>query len=364
MKILFLTDQMHLHGGIERILSQKINYLIDFYQHDVFLITTEQKNIKPVYELESRLKTIDLAINYHRSISYFHPKNILKTLLHFYKLYFVINKIKPDVIVSVSTSPEQYLLPFIHKKIPKLKEFHSSRFGYKENKNWKQKLDKTLNLFENLIVLNADEKKYYSNKNITIIPNFTDFECLENSKIVKEKTIIAAGRIAPVKQFDELIKIWKIIAHDNPDWKVKIFGNGDPIIIQELNNLINNLGLEKSFFLMPATENIQLEMQKASVYTMTSATECFPMVLLEAQACGLPIVSFDCPNGPRNIINDEIDGFLIENQNKELFAKKLDYLLKNNDLLNFMGNNALKNVFNFKKEKIMQEWQNLFLTID
>ena len=356
MKILFLTDQMHLHGGIERILSQKINYLIDFYQHDVFLITTEQKNIKPVYELESRLKTIDLAINYHRSISYFHPKNILKTLLHFYKLYFVINKIKPDVIVSVSTSPEQYLLPFIHKKIPKLKEFHSSRFGYKENKNWKQKLDKTLNLFENLIVLNADEKKYYSNKNITIIPNFTDFECLENSKIVKEKTIIAAGRIAPVKQFDELIKIWAHIAAKNPDWSLKIYGNGDLQIIEQLQQLIKTNQLAQSVLVLPATSNLKTAMRQASIYAMTSSSECFPMVLLEAQASGLPIISYNCPTGPKHIVADKQNGFLIEPNDQLAFATQLQLLINDNNLQNKLRAQAQLNVINFKKEKIMQKW--------
>ena len=119
MKILFLTDQTYHHGGIERILSQKINYLIDFYKHDVYLITTEQKSKNPVYNLDNRLNFIDLSINYNREISYFHPKNLIKTITHFLKLNQKISSINPDLIVSVSTSPEQYFLPFIHKKIPK-----------------------------------------------------------------------------------------------------------------------------------------------------------------------------------------------------------------------------------------------------
>ncbi|MBC7641844.1 MAG: glycosyltransferase family 4 protein [Flavobacterium sp.] len=360
MKILFLTDQMYLHGGIERILSQKINYLIDFYQQDVYLITTEQKNQISVYELDKSLIWKDLSINYHREISYFHPKNLIKIFSHFKKLKRFIKLIQPDLIISVSTSPEQYFLPFICRNIPKIKEFHSSRFNYQKNKNWKQKLDKAFEFYDELIVLNSDEAKYYTNKNITIIPNFTDFQLFNNKLIAKQKTIIAAGRIAPVKQFDELIKIWKMIHIDFPDWKVKIFGNGEPKIIQELKLLIADLNLADSVFLLPATNNIQEEMLQASVYAMTSSTECFPMVLLEAQACSLPILSYDCPNGPRNIITENSDGFLIEPQNKLLFTQKLSDLINSENMIHLMGNNAQKNISKFKKEIVMLQWKELF----
>ena len=363
MKILYLTDQMYHHGGIERILSQKINYLIDFYKHDVYLITTEQKNNKSVYNLDNRLNLIDLSINYNREISYFHPKNLIKTIAHFFKLNKEINKIQPDLIISVSTSPDQYFLPFIHKRIPKLKEFHSSRFFYNKNKNWKQKLDKAFEYYDNLIVLNPDEKEYYSNINISIIPNFTDFESFEIKSIKKEKTIIAAGRIAPVKQFDELIKIWNLISNDFPEWKIKIFGNGEPELIKSLNNLIVLLNLKNSVFILPATPDIELEMQKASIYAMMSETECFPMVLLEAQASRLPIVSYNCPNGPRNIINDNFDGFLIENYNQQLFAQKLSVLINSEDLLTKMQENAAINVNKFKKDIVMKQWNDLLVNV-
>ena len=360
MKILFLTDQLYLHGGIERILSQKINYLIDHYAHDVYLLTTEQKNNNPIYDLNSKLNKADLAINYNRKISYFHPKNLLKILFHFFKLYRVITKIQPDIIISISSSPDQYFLPFIHKKIPKLKEFHSSRFNYKKNKSWKQKLDKSFEFYDYIIVLNNDEKKYYNNNNIVVIPNFTDFGYLDIDINQKQKTIIAAGRIAPVKQFNEIIEIWKLINKDFPDWKIKIFGDGESSYIEKLNILIITLNLENTVFIIPATKDIQLEMQKASIYAMTSETECFPMVLLEAQACRLPIVSYNCPNGPRNIINNDVDGFLVENLNRKLFADKLTKLLKSKELLEQMGSNASINVSKFQKEMVMEKWQNLF----
>jgi glycosyltransferase involved in cell wall biosynthesis len=366
MKILYCTNQVNTHGGIERILSQKINFLIQEFGFEIYLLTFEQKNKKFVYELNDKLIHNDLNINYIEQISYFHPKNLLKVLKHYFKLKNAINKIKPDLIISISFTPDQYFIPFINKKIPKFKELHSSGIvvgNLENNKNWivnyfKNTLFKVFKKYNKLILLNNDELKYFNNKNTIVIPNFTDFEIEKTFE--KEKTIIAAGRIADVKQFDELIYIWKIIHNEFPDWKIKIFGDGNAIFTKNLKTLIINLGLELSFFIFPSTENILIEMQKASIFAMTSRTECFPMVLLEAQVCGLPIISYDCPNGPRNIINNNIDGFLIENYNRELFSEKLKTLLKNQTLIDNMSINAKNSVKQFNNRVIMDKWYQLF----
>jgi glycosyltransferase involved in cell wall biosynthesis len=360
MRILFLMDQMYLHGGGERMLSQKINYLIEYYNYEIYLLTSEQKNKKSVYNLNPKLIWKDLEINYHRKLSYFHPKNILKTVVHFNKLNNEIAILKPNCIVSVSFSPEQYFLPLLHKKIPKLKEFHSSRFMY--NASFiRKKIDVVFEKYDALVVLNQTEKTYYKGKKIVVIPNFTDFNY--NNETIKEKTVIAAGRIAPVKQFDELIKIWKKLKLEFPDWKLKIFGDGEIDFVNNLKKMIIELDLSDNVFIFSSVNSIQYEMQKASIYAMTSSTECFPMVLLEAQACKLPIVSYDCPNGPRHIINDTIDGYLITQSDSNLFKNKLFELMKNCSLRIYLGENALRNVQNFSKNKVMSKWNDLFLDV-
>ena len=121
------------------------------------------------------------------------------------------------------------------------------------------------------------------------------------------------------------------------------------------------MNLENSVFILPATSDIELEMQKASIYAMTSETECFPMVLLEAQASRLPIVSYNCPNGPRNIINNDTDGFLIENYNQKMFAEKLSDLINSEVLLTKMQENATINLTKFKKDIVMKHWNDLFV---
>ena len=128
MTILFSTDQVYLHGGIEKTMAVKANYFADVLGYDVVILTTEQKGKLPQYALSSKVRLIDIGINYHRKKSYFHPANIAKIPKHFFGSRKAIAAVKPDVIISCNYAFDFYWLPFIFKKIPKLKEYHSSRF--------------------------------------------------------------------------------------------------------------------------------------------------------------------------------------------------------------------------------------------
>lgn len=365
MKIMYVTDQLYLHGGIEKMLAQKINYWIVNYGYEVVLCTSEQRNNDFIYEVDSKLKHVNLAINYFRNQSYFHPKNILKSILHFKFLRELIRKENPDIIISVNYTPEQFLLPFIAKRIPKVKEFHSS--GAIMNMpntiidKLKYQLFLILGYYRAQVVLNQDEKKYYPFRDIHVIPNFMDNNGKEEI-LQKEKTILAAGRIASVKQFDHLIKAWSIIAVDFPGWQVKIFGDGDEVLSAKLKQLILHLKVP-NIYLMGATSHLQQEMQKASIYAMTSATECFPMVLLEAQAAGLPVISYDCPNGPRNIIINKQDGLLTPHNDISVFAKKLGIFIQNECDRKTMAIVAKQNVVQFSSKIVMKQWNDLLLKL-
>lgn len=342
-------------------LSQKINYFIEEYGYEVILCTSEHYNKDFVYPLNKNTKHIDLGINYNRNNSYFHPKNLIKSIKHFRKLKQLLKIEQPDIVVSVNFTPEQYFLPFLETHIPKIKEFHSSGATFKNSQNLSGRFKEFLfNLFakyDNLVVLNKDEVKYYPFKNVSVIPNF--IEVKENEfEFNRNKTIIAAGRIAPVKQFDHLIKAWSLIADKFPEWDVKIFGDGDD---QLSKNLKDNIVKNKipRIQLMGPTAQLHSEMQKASLYAMTSSTECFPMVLLEAQNAGLPIITYDCPHGPRNIINNKIDGVLVANQNIAEFARNLSYLIEESELREKMSQQAIKNSVKFARAPIMKLWNEL-----
>jgi glycosyltransferase involved in cell wall biosynthesis len=361
MKILYLMDQMYLHGGGERILSQKINHIIDVWDSNfvVYLLTTDQQNKPFVYKLDSRLNHVDLNINYHKNLSYFHPKNIIKTLQHFFALKTKIALIRPDVIVSVSFTPDQYFLPFISKKIPLVKEFHSSGYlSHKKHKGIKKWLFNLFGKYNALVLLNKDEKEFFPFNNLEVIPNFIQDH---KDPLVKNKenTILAAGRIAAVKQFDHLIQAWALIALEFPDWQVKIYGDGDDKLMQELIALINDLQLT-NIKLMGATTTLEEEMQKASIYAMTSATECFPMVLLEAMDAGMVCVSYNCPTGPGNILQHKLDGILTQPDQIEQFAAALKALIIDDAGRSKLAVAANENCRRFSSIKVISQWNALF----
>lgn len=362
MKIMYVTDQLYLHGGVEKTLSAKINRWICDFGYDVYIVTSEQRNQKFVYALDEKVKHIDLKLEYDRKKSYYTPANLGKSILHISSLISLINRLKPDIIISPSFAPEQYILPFVIKKIPLVKEIHFSGHILQEQKGLsssKNMIDKFFRYYDCVAILNEDERKYYPKARTEVIPNFTEATLSDNA-LNKENTVIAAGRIAPVKQFDHLIEAWALIAQKHPDWKLKIFGEGDEELLNKLKTLAEKKGVAKSVEFPGAVQSLSSELQKSKIFALTSETECFPMVLLESKAAGLPVVSYDCPNGPRHIVKDGEDGLLVEDQNIAKFAAALHDMIEDEGRRLAMGENAVINSQTFSVENVMKMWDHLF----
>lgn len=367
MKILYLTDQTYLHGGIEKVLSQKANYLADVLEDEVTIVTYNQKNHKPCYHLSDKIHLIDLDINYEIAKSYFHPYNLKKIPRHFSVLKKILKEIKPDVIISSSFGPDFYFLPHLEKEIPKIKEFHSSRFFYDQSVTTiKKKILHKLNAiteekFHQIVVLNESEIKFYNNANITIIPNPAEI----STKIAgyTSKRIMAAGRISPVKNFGDIIEAFGRVVKEFPDWELHFFGEDYVGTQQKLEKQIAGYGLQNQIKFMGIASDLKKEMQYYSIYAMASETECFPMVLLESLSVGLPVISYDSPTGPKHILTNEQDSFLIPYKNLDIFTEKLKSLMRDESLRQEMGRKGIENVKRFNIEKVMQQWKELFKSL-
>lgn len=364
MKILYLTDQIYLHGGIEKVLSQKANYLADVSGDEVYVVTYNQQKNKPVYTFSNQIKFFDLNINYEILLSYFHPKNLKKVPKHRAALKNILKEINPDVVVSCHYGPDFYFLPFLEKQIPKIKEFHSSRFFYQGNSGGlKDKILKKLGSkiekkYNQLVVLNDSESEFYANKNIAVIPN--PAEITEKKADYHSKKIMAAGRISPVKNFGELITIFSRLAKDFPDWELHFYGENYSDMKEKLTIIIKKLGLEKQIKFKNSVTDLKKIMCNYSIYAMTSHTECFPMVLLESLSVGIPVISYDAPTGPKHIIKNNEDSFLIPNKNLDIFTAQLKILMQDENLRKEMGAKARGNVRRFAIDLIMQKWKNMF----
>lgn len=363
MKIIFITDQLYKAGGIERVLSLKANYMAKEFKWDVSIITTEQKDKQAYFKLNSKIDLIDIGINYNRDKSYFSFENLKKLPKHLFELRKAIKKKEPDYVISVSFGLDFYCLPFIANSVKKIKEFHSSRFyDFHQNRSLKQKWKLKIrayieNKYDRLIILNPGEKQYYKNKNISIISNPAP-DCKELPAKLDIKKVMAAGRIAPVKGFDKLIAAWKLVVAKHPEWTLDIFGDDYLGTSEKLKEMIVDRDLENSVHLMGSTPHIVNEMNNYSLYLMTSKTECFPMVLLEAMSVGLPVVSFDCPTGPKFILLEEQAELLVPDQDIEVFANQVSRLITSKSTRLNYGKQAQKVAKEFNLDRIMEMWKN------
>jgi glycosyltransferase involved in cell wall biosynthesis len=210
-------------------------------------------------------------------------------------------------------------------------------------------------------VLNKTDKKAYETHlnngiKVFLVPNPAYFQC-ETTSSLEEKTVISVGRLDKVKGFDDLISIFSQVIKRDPQWRLKIFGSDYWGEGENLRNLIKKLKLDKNVLLMGETKEIKKEYLKASIYAMSSHFECFPMVLLEAKECGLPVISFDCDSGPRDLIRDREDGFLVTNRDLNKYGEKLINMVEDIELRKNMGKKSKENVNEFNLEKIIKLWE-------
>lgn len=365
MKIIFNTDQIHLHGGIEKVMATKVNYWTNLPNVEVFIVTTEQQDNKPCYDIDPRVQLIDLGINYNRSKSYLSKENVKKAILHYKKQKALFKQLKPDVIISPNFNFDHYWLPFIKGNSQLIKERHSSRYlepQQRQNASILGKLKFQLtdwieSQYDHLVVLNEDEATYVRTGNARVIPNPIDPTPLQAH--LQNKQVMAAGRIAPVKGFDQLIEAWKVVHQYAPDWQLHIYGDQYGSTRQELEELILKYQLQEVICFKGVVNNIPTIMTDYSIYALTSVTECFPTVLLEALNVGLPIVSYDCPNGPRHIVTNGEDGVLAKNQDAKEFAQHIIDLIQNPSKIQRMSTKGKQNSVRFSTASVMQQWNNL-----
>lgn len=366
MKILYITDEIYLSGGRERALSDKANYILAKTSHKVSIITSEQKGRRPRYPLDPRVELADIYVNYERNKSYFHPSNLIKIPRHMIRLRRAIDRIKPDIIITLSGQIDYYLLPFMAAGTPLIKEFHSSIFSDGNNtgnaslvKKLLSKLDPFISQkYSRLVVLNDDEKNLMRYGKISIMPNalshYPPGAKLEN------KIVISAGRIAPVKGYDLLLKAWGEASGSHSDWKLHIYGDGEIGLKSNLKKLARDMGIDGSVSFCGDRDDLMEKMSEASIYVMSSHSECFPLALLEAMSCGLPAISFDCPTGPRNIISNGEDGLLVRAGDISGLARNICKLMDDVTMRKRIGASARSSAAKYSADIVIPMWLALF----
>jgi len=346
MKIIFIISDL-TGGGAEKILVNLANFFSD-KNHEVYIITLS--NNDSFYKLNDNINHIKLNL-YKNSTSSF--DKIFNNLKRVKELRNNIKNINPNRIVSFLTQTNiTSILANIGLNIPIIISERSIYNSENNSKFWMLLRRLTYQYASYLIVLTEDDAKNYNfMKDKEVIPNFIKID-KENNIIKKDNIILAVGRLHSVKQFDLLISIY---AKLKTDYKLYIVGDGPEK--EKLQNLIKNLNLENKIFLEGQKKNVYEYYKRAKIFVLTSKHEAFPNVLLEALYFGCAIVSFDCDYGPRAILENSKNGFLVKNNDE--FMEKVKSLIADDNLQTNISDNARNRVNHFEYNKVINQWKDL-----
>lgn len=363
MKIAYVINNMWYSGGQTRVIANKLNYWAE-QGHDVYLLTADQFENGDFYKIDSRVHRVDYRIGYVGTDELSKWKKAIKIpqllLRHRRLLKATLAEIQPDVVVSMYDRTI-YFMPFLRDKSVKVVEAHGGRYTWTYSRpGLFGRLLNALELcflryFDRLVVLTEEDISKWNVKKISYVHNANTFYPEEASSLT-EKVVIAVGRHGEQKNFENLVEAWAIVHAKHPDWTLKICGQG----LENLDKLIDQLGLRDSIVCKQSMHMIR-EYQEASICALSSRHEGMPMCLLEAQATGLPIVSYACECGPRDIIKHGETGLLIEELgNQEKLAEGLITLIEDDALRVKMGAAARERAKLFSPEAIMKRWEELF----
>ncbi len=364
-------------GGMERVTSIKVNYLVMHTNYQISIVTTEQLNRPIFYPLSPRIQLYHLDIGIHEN---FGKETYWQKCISRYKkikeykkaLIKLLYDIRPDITVSTLGLDMEFLHTlndgslkigelhfqgnFRELMADKLSEGIIAKFISRVRT---QKLYRESEKLSRLVVLTQEEKNFRKKKNnISVIPNPLPF-FPEKASSCANKKAIAAGRLVYEKGFDMLIKAWKAVAKKDPSWELHLYGNGNQK--ENLLQLIKEYNLEKQVWIHDAVDNIHQRYLESSLLIFPSRyLEAFGMVIAEAMSCGIPVVAFNSPCGPKDLITDGIDGFLLETGDIDGLSDRICTLITSPELRKKMGEAARLTAGNYRKEIVMLQWINLF----
>lgn len=375
MKIVYCTDSVCHAGGIQRITVAKANALADIEGNEVWIVVTDNKRPKPVLPISEKVHLVDLDVNYFEN-DWKSRLHVLKGIFikrreHKRKLQQFLNTISPDIVISTGTSEKNFIPRMKVASNPSfIREIHSvSNYRLLVAHGWFEKLSAWagdiidyhyyIRKYVKIVVLTDEDKQLHWKKNdkVKAIPNPLTTEHNKRSTL-KSKTVITAGRLTAEKNFASLINAWQTVNKHHPDWKLEIWGEGS--LRNELQQQIDDLQLRDSASLMGYTDDIISKFADASIFVCTSKFEGFGLVIVEAMSCGMPVVSYACPCGPKDIITEGKDGYLVPPGDEERLAERICFLIEHEEKRREMGNAAAEKSKQYAIEPIIRQWMTLF----
>lgn len=373
-KIVYCTPALYMAGGVERVLSIKANYFAEHFGYNIIIILTEGKDKPFFYPLSNKVQVINLDIGFEELWTCSFVKKIFvylkKQSLYKKRLTSELMRIRPDITISLLRREINFLTR-IKDGSKKIGEIHVNRLNYRNFESndtnvikhlfasiWMRDLVRHLKKLDRFVTLTEEDKLQWPElDNVLVVPDPLSF--FPNTvSLLSSKRVLAVGRYVYQKGFDLLLRAWALVEKNTTEWELAVYGQGDRAPYMQL---INDLGIDQSrCHLYGPTSDIVQEFLNSSIFVFSSRFEGFGMVVVEAMSSGLPVVSFDCPCGPKDILSDNEDGLLIENENVDKLALGISRLINDNILRAQMAKSGRKNVERFKMECIGQKWKDIF----
>ena len=373
-KIVYVTPALYSAGGVERVISFKASYFAEVHGYDVTIIVTEGQGRECFFPLSDKVRVINLQLGFEElwRVSF-----IKKVLLYLQKqrqykklLTMELIRIRPDITISVLRREINFI-----NSIPdgswKIGELHVNRSNYRNftghdnnvikqqfARFWMNNLIGHLKQLDRMVVLTESAKNDWPElSNVALIPDPLSFK-VETTSSLTSKSVISIGRYVYEKGNDLLLRAWAKVQDVCDDWILEIYGMGDQT---PYRHLFQELGIDdRRCHLHESLANVQNAYLNSSIFALPSRFEGFSLVAIEAMSCGLPVVSFDCENGPRNIIRDGQNGFLVQAFDVDAFAERLLALIRNEELRYKMGAEARQSSRQYQIEDIALRWKSLF----
>ena len=374
MKIAYLYVSMAAYGGMERIFSDKMNYLAEVFGYEVYFITSDQEGFDYSFQLSPKIKHIDLrGVKYMSIYRYKYPLRLWqwhKFSCDFKKrLQDTLLEIKPDILVDTIGAYTSIVADIPFKGIKVLESHLSKIYTLKANKEkdgfflfqlkrlFDESICRKIRKYDKMVVLTQKDQKDWSDiRDSFLIPNLVTYYPESIHKTASKK-IVCAGRLYPQKGFDLLIMAWSLIAAKFPEWSIQVYGDGDKT---QLEKMASDYSVSRSLTFHKSISTIYDKLMEAEIFVLPSRYEGFGLVLVEAMSCATPCVAFNCPSGPGEIITHTKDGLLVEPENIEELASKIEWMILHKEERVRMGGAARESVKKYKKENVMLQWKLYF----
>lgn len=349
MNICFLEGDMSRKGGTERMTAMLANALSE--THRVFVVSLKSEDNHVFFSLaDSVLYTVlSPAVG---------KLGILSKIRQLHR-FFLAHEI--DCVINVDTGMSIYGIPAAWGTKAKVITWeHANYFN-----NWGSRVFPAIRRFaarhsDAMVVLTGQDKENYETHIPSKVPVYVISNPVQPHQVTYDassRTILSAGALLPIKGYDRAIEVARRILPGRPAWRWVICGEGPER--ERLECMIQDAGLEGRVVLLGTVRDMESQYRSAAMVVMTSHMEGLPMVLLEAKSYGLPLVSFDIMTGPREIIQDGVNGFLAAPSDVEDLADKLARLMDSDDLRYQMSENTAFDIERFSGTKILEEWEKL-----